>query len=295
MTSACKNCDHPFEPSFIFCPACGQKTATRRLRLTEILHDFWTQFTDIDKGLFTLLRDLVVRPGIVASEYIGGKRRKHFGPLNFYLIVGTALIVSMNITEWIHASDQGIGDTSSAQHIPSDSIKEKPDQVTALQSEVQASDKVSSSNTPERESKIQGRRLVVSHFWSQYSDLVSLAAAPFLCLFFWFFYRHAGFNYTELLVACLYMIGFTNLVYALVVSPITSALSSSTGTTYAITGTFKLFEISYFTFFYFQLTQEKVRKPLLRAAVSSVLVAVFWTALTFALIAVYMMTGFGLD
>jgi hypothetical protein len=293
MNSACKNCDHPLDLSFIFCPACGQKTATRRLRMTEILHDFWTQFTDIDKGFFTLLRDLVLRPGIVAREYIGGKRRKHFGPLNFYLIVGTALIVSMNITEWIHANGQGTQHASTAQHKSSDGVTEKSDQVTALQSE--ASDKVGAPNALERESKIPERRQAVSNFWSQYSDIVALAAAPFLCLFFWLFYRRAGFNYTELLVACLYMIGFTNLVYALVVSPATSAFSSSSRMTYALSGLFKVFEVCYFTYFYFQLTQGKVHRPLLRAAISSVMVAVCWTTLTFALVAGYMMTGFGLD
>src|SRR5690349_19077076 len=64
------------------------------------------------------------------------------------------------------------------------------------------------------------RQQEVDEFWANYSDLVSIAAAPLLSLFFWFFYRRAGFNYTELLVTSLYMIGFTNLVFAVIVSPL---------------------------------------------------------------------------
>lgn len=299
MTPICKNCDHPLEVSFTFCPACGQKAATGRLRITEILHDFWTQFTDIDKGFFRLLRDLVVHPGIVAKEYIAGRRKKHFGPLNFYLIVGTALIISMNITEWIHADfqqhNQKPNDIPASQVHPTDGITETVPGTT-LRSGPSIPDETSSTNTStSRKSKIQDRQRAVSLFWAKYSDFVSIAAAPFICIFFWLFYRRAGFNYTELLVACLYMIGFTNLIYALVFAPLTSAVSSSSQTTYVITGAFKLFEIAYFTFFYFQLTQQEIKRPLLHATISAVLVAVLWTMLTFALVATYIMTGFGLD
>jgi len=300
----CKNCDYPLEASFIYCPECGQKSETRRLRLAEIINDFWTQFTDLDKGFFTLLRDLVLRPGVVAREYIAGKRRKHFGPLNFYLIMGTALILSVNVTEWIHAHDRAANENSgnapSEERPSTGSVIETPAQTTPSigepTSEPSASDHDNPDNTAtSSESRIPARREAVSHFWSQYSDVVSIAAAPFICLFFWLFYRHIGFNYTELLVACLYMIGFTDLVYALVFSPLTAVVSSSSTTTYVMTGIFKLFEIGYFTYFYFQLAQGKIRRPLLRAALSSMLVAIFWTVLNIALVAFYMRTGFGLD
>lgn len=283
----CQNCDHSLEESFAYCPGCGQRAITRRLQMREILTDFWTQLTDIDKGLFTLLRDLVVRPGHVAREYIGGKRKKHFGPLNFYLIVGTMLILSMNVTEWIHAKYAPTISTSSSNDTAQDSKQASPP----------AKDQSDGNKSSSRGAKTAARRQAATHFWTQYSDLVSITAAPLLCIFFWIFYRRAGFNYTELLVACLYMMGFTNLVYALIASPITSLLSIFTAarSTYLITLIFKLFEISYFTYFYAQFTQGVVRRPVLRASISSVLVAVFWTVLTFALMTLYIMTGFGLD
>ncbi|MGC3943624.1 MAG: DUF3667 domain-containing protein [Chryseolinea sp.] len=260
--------------------------------MREIIGDFWMQFTDIDKGFFTLLRSLVVQPGIVAREYISGKRKKHFGPLNFYLIVGTLLILSMNITEWIRAESTGSKVAASTSTPPPN---ESAEATKPSLSPGDASRDKNDSQTLVRE-KMNARRQAASSFWKQYSDLVSIAAAPLLCVFFWVFYRGAGFNYTELLVACFYMMGFTNLVFAIIVSPISSTLAAmgSYKANYMATGIFKLFEITYFTYFYSQLTRGLVRRPLLRALIVSILVAIFWVALTFTLMAIYIRTGFGL-
>jgi hypothetical protein len=261
--------------------------------MREIIGDFWMQFTDIDKGFFTLLRSLVVEPGVVAREYIAGRRKRHFGPLNFYLIVGTLLIISMNVTEWIHVKNDRTAVISNSSSAPANGTTD------ATKPSVQqgdAADNKTRSLPPEWE-KINARRKAATSFWKQYSDLVSIAAAPLLCVFFWFFYRGTGFNYTELLVACFYMIGFTNLVYAIIVSPISSSLAAmgSYKGNYIATGVFKLFEIGYFTYFFTQLTRGVVQRPLLRALIVAILVTIFWLVLTFALMFVYIRTGFGLD
>lgn len=293
MSHSCQNCNQPLDVNFVFCPACGQKTDTRRLHLREILHDAWAQFTDIDRGLFTLLRDLVVRPGTVAREYIAGRRKKHFGPLNFYLIVGTILILMMNATVWLHdelQQPQHVAKVSSSDvgpATPSNNIDHPiPAQDTAH---------LDPKHAPTRGARIRQRQEAVDGFWKQYSDLVSIAAAPLLSFFFWLFYRRAGFNYTELLVASLYMIGFTNLIYAIVVSPMSAIWSQTNRPSQLLVGGFKLFEIGYFTYFYYQFTYDKARRPLLRAALTSVLVALIWSVLTISLVAVYMITGFGMD
>jgi len=262
MTPRCQNCERPLQIDFIYCPACGQKSETRRLKLQEILVDAWTQFSDIDRGFFRLLRDLVTQPGIVAREYIGGKRKKYFAPLNFYLIVGTVLIVIMNLTGRIY----------DAAHPDSPAAVTRPEKMM--------------------QSVYKLRQEKVDAFWAQYSDLVSIGAAPLLSLFFWLFYRRAGFNYAELLVASLYMIGFTNLVFALIISPVSAILSPTQRPSQAIIAVFKIFEVSYFTWFYYQFAHDKARRPLMRAALSSILASLLWSALTVSLVAFYIMTGF---
>lgn len=290
MSSNCHNCEHPIDAAFTYCPGCGQKTDTRRLRMLEIIGDFWTQLTDIDRGFFTLIRSLAVRPGIVAREYIEGKRKKHFGPLNFYLIVGTLLILSMNLTEWIN--------TERAKSFPSTVASPKVNEQLSVETpSVQTEGKAVTTPGATMREKINARRKIVMEFWKKYSDIVSIGAAPLLCFFLWLFYRSAGFNYTELLVACFYMFGFTNLVYAIVVSPISStfvAAGAHTGN-YLTTGLFKLFEVIYIAFACYQLTVGRLRRPLFRAGIVSTLVTVFWVAFTFAIMSAYIMTGFGID
>jgi hypothetical protein len=311
MTPICKNCDRLLEENFAFCPACGQRTDTQRLRMREVLADFWAHFTDIDRGFFTLLRDLVVRPGSIAQEYIAGRRKKHFGPLSFYLIVGTILILSMNMTEWIHARTQIPAGSATSINSSPDGVSSlrrstAPDTIIAApaagvqptrRDSMYLKGATSKEEVAARIARVQGRRQAANNFWKQYSDLVSIGAAPLLCLFFWFVYRPAGLNYTELLVASLYMMGFTNLVFALIASPVTTMLSSATSgrSSFIITGVFKAFEIAYFTYFFSQFTQGLVRRPLLRASLASIFVSVFWTGVTFVLMMVYMMTGFGMD
>ncbi len=48
--------------------------------------------THADKGLFQLLRDLVIKNGQVAREYVDGKRKKYFSPLNFFLLVAAVFV-----------------------------------------------------------------------------------------------------------------------------------------------------------------------------------------------------------
>ena len=50
-------------------------------------HEVVHFFTHADKGIFYLVKMLATNPGKVAREYIRGKRKKYFSPLNFFLVV----------------------------------------------------------------------------------------------------------------------------------------------------------------------------------------------------------------
>lgn len=68
----------------------------------QILHDFMHALTHADHSIFSLVKDLFVRPGHVAREYVEGKRKKYFGPFAFLVItVGLAsLVVALTGVEW---------------------------------------------------------------------------------------------------------------------------------------------------------------------------------------------------
>src|SRR5688572_7885209 len=93
----CLNCGTALAPMQNFCSNCGQKADTHRLSFHDLWHDAIHYFTHADKGIFHLLKGLATRPGRVAQEYIDGKRKMYFKPLNFFLIVA-GIVVFMTST-----------------------------------------------------------------------------------------------------------------------------------------------------------------------------------------------------
>ena len=88
----CKNCDNLITGNF--CEHCGQKADIHRITLPHVSHDFIHAFTHADKGFLLLIKMLITKPGIVAHEYLEGKRKKYFNPLSF-------LVITSAINAWI--------------------------------------------------------------------------------------------------------------------------------------------------------------------------------------------------
>lgn len=97
----CANCEHPLMPDARFCAHCGQKTPTHRLRLADILHDLVHAFTHADHSVLALLKGLALRPGHVVREYVSGKRKRHFGPFAFLVIVVGLSTIVISATSFI--------------------------------------------------------------------------------------------------------------------------------------------------------------------------------------------------
>ena len=53
-------------------------------------HEVTHALTHADKGFLLLIKELITRPGIVAREYLDGKRKKYFNPFTF-LVITSAL------------------------------------------------------------------------------------------------------------------------------------------------------------------------------------------------------------
>lgn len=97
----CKNCENEFEGKF--CNACGQTAAIHRITIKEIFHNWIHVLTHADKSIFKLIVNLAKDPGIVAREYIEGKRIKYFSPLQF-LVLMTTVTTFLNLTFQIMGS-----------------------------------------------------------------------------------------------------------------------------------------------------------------------------------------------
>jgi hypothetical protein len=255
----CLNCGQPLEKALLYCPACGQKAAIHRISFHELWHDVVHYFTHADKGIFQLFVQLAKQPGVVAREYIEGKRSKYFKPLNFWLIVAGMLVFVTGIF-----------------YKPNDKRS---------QSMEQAAQRIQNPVKKQQVLAMAGRTRTVTKITGKYSNVINMVATPLLTVFFWLIYYKGKYNYIEHLVANMYFVGFIMIFYALVFFPLQSIVPPSVSL--AILGAFFLFEIIYRGRAYYQFMGKKGRRPMLKAYLTSLLLSVIWAGLTATLITLY--------
>ena len=83
----CKNCDKSISDFYTYCPHCGQKSNISRLNFRQLINDIWVAFSNADKGVLLLIRELVYKPGQVSREYIYGRRKIYFNPFSYLAIM----------------------------------------------------------------------------------------------------------------------------------------------------------------------------------------------------------------
>lgn len=260
QSNECANCAAPLTPAYVYCPQCGQKAQLHRLSLHELGHDVFHYFVHADKGFLLLLQQLCTRTGAVAREYVLGMRKKHFPPLNFFLLCATIYVFLVNIYT-PHNSGLSAADKAYLQHIPE----------------------------PGRQyvTRIYERRDTATHFINKYSNFIYMFATPLITLLMWLFYTKKEFNYTEHVVANLYISGFTALCYVLVFVPI--ALLLHTDRKYALFAYFA-FELFYRTVFYSRF-MKRVTMPAGKAFAASLVAMAAWIFLSYYAVYFYISNG----
>lgn len=164
----CQNCAAPLAGPY--CHQCGQKALTERITLRYILRSFLEALTNVERGFWYTMRELAVRPGVVAREYVEGKRQRYYHPVRFLLILVTvATLVTLSL---------GIYDMQQSEilHLQNDALGLNPDEAsTARQQKVQEEVK-------------------------KYLNLVAMATLPFISLVGFRLFRKRAYNYAEHLV-----------------------------------------------------------------------------------------------
>lgn len=253
----CLNCNTALVLEQNYCSNCGQKVPTHRLDLHDISHDAVHYFTHADKGIFQLLKALVTKTGLVAKEYVEGKRKKYFPPLNFFLIVAAIYVLLSSNLQLKQSTNASRYQTQQANHAKTLTVEE------------QAAIK---------------RAAPVNRFFAKYSNFVAMFAAPFISLFIWLVYFRGAYNYTEHLVANLYLIGFTNLVRAVLFTPAMALLDISPGSR-TLQLVFVSFEIIYRSIFYYQFMGQYNYTGKLKSVGVAFLTAIFWWAFIYTIVA----------
>lgn len=85
----CKNCSQHLLLNQKFCHECGQKTDTHRINFHFLVHEVQHGIFHVHGGILFTIKELFTRPGHTLREYLEGKRKPHFPPLTFVLIMGS--------------------------------------------------------------------------------------------------------------------------------------------------------------------------------------------------------------
>jgi len=262
QSTTCLNCEKTLHPDAAYCAYCGQAAHTHRLSLHDITHDTVHYITHADKSIFRLIAQLTTRPGIVAKEFITGKRQQYFRPLNFFLIVAGIVVF---FTSMFYQTN--------------DSRSQKMEQAAL---------RVSSPQEKQR-LLVQAQRVrTINKITGKYSNFINMVATPLLTILFWLAYRRR-FNYVESLVANMYFTGFVMLLYAILFVPLLHLLPAANNILLVL---FFVFEILYRGYCYYQLAGKKGFKAGFTAYGISLLTSIVWITITFSLIFAYM--GWGL-
>jgi hypothetical protein len=203
----CKNCGSNQVAEF--CSHCGQKTITDRYTTKSFFIKFLSAF-NFEKGFFYTLKMLFINPGEVVNNYLSGKTKAYYNPLNYLLLaagIGTALMV------WFGVMDANIENYNEALGF------NKDDKALNLQ-----------------------KKMMVH--MKQYINIIALLMLPFISLFSkWLYNKHKLF-YGEHLIMNSFLFGQTSVI-SIIFFPLLLIFPYLTNYYSLIAGTFAFIYFSY--------------------------------------------------
>lgn len=97
-TDFCRNCEQKSYGNY--CSNCGQRTSANKVTFKETLKDLVDAFLSIDAPLLITLKMLVINPGRLFNEYLGGKRKKYYRPVTFFILMTVIYLVIREIIKY---------------------------------------------------------------------------------------------------------------------------------------------------------------------------------------------------
>ena len=87
----CATCGTHFQGNY--CPRCGQSARIRRYSFKSALLLFFDVWGLGNRGMFRTLRDLLLRPGYMIRDYLGGMQMAYFPPFKMLFLLTTFSII----------------------------------------------------------------------------------------------------------------------------------------------------------------------------------------------------------
>lgn len=95
--TSCLNCGIAIQKNY--CSKCGQSTNIGRITFKETISNFLRISFSIEGPLWLTFRLLILNPGKLFREYIGGKRKMYYKPVAFFILIATIYLL---LRVWIN-------------------------------------------------------------------------------------------------------------------------------------------------------------------------------------------------
>lgn len=105
----CTNCESSLDQYEQFCPSCGQKNLDRKVHFWVFVGDFFKEEFNLNNRLFISLKNLIIKPGFLTTEFMDGKRRSYIRPSQMFLLAGFLcfFVLSFQIDKQVDKLDKG--------------------------------------------------------------------------------------------------------------------------------------------------------------------------------------------
>ncbi|MBD80588.1 MAG: hypothetical protein CL840_16860 [Crocinitomicaceae bacterium] len=87
----CLNCG--FEPTGDFCASCGQSSTVSRITIKETWDHFLSSAFSFEGPLLYTIKQLILSPGAVFREFVGGRRKQYYKPVAFFILTSALYII----------------------------------------------------------------------------------------------------------------------------------------------------------------------------------------------------------
>ncbi len=111
----CHNCHYPLPGYGEYCPNCSQKYTDGKIKLWQLLGEFFESIFNIDSKIFRTLGHLFI-PGKLTSNYFAGRQKRYIPPVRLFFVMAIVHFAFINISINAVESDGGLANLSEQNH-----------------------------------------------------------------------------------------------------------------------------------------------------------------------------------
>ncbi len=109
--AGCKNCGTRLAGRF--CHTCGQQDRDLSLPFRTLLAEGFGELFAFDSRLLRTLKPLILRPGMLTTEFMLGRRARYVPPFRLYLFISILMFVMIGLSghSFIRSGDETVDNT----------------------------------------------------------------------------------------------------------------------------------------------------------------------------------------